>query len=227
MRTRRFAAEPEYVLFHDNAGKRITIPVEFKTSAEADRFIRNYEHTGGIKMFEADVYGPDKEAFIKWAKIRESEIVTGMSRDKLFEMLWNKFIGWDKTASEKNIISRKLSKYTKYFHYKEGDECPVCEDAGRISKLKWKGKELVCPKCNELLGKKASAGEHIASELCKIARELLALTVPQRHQKAIALKTLKMSDAGAHIMGGMTKEEAREFLLSIGYSQRKIDRLEE
>lgn len=34
------------------------------------------------------------------------------------------------------------------------------------------------------------------------------LTVPERHQLNIARKTLKMSDVGAEIMGGMTKEEA-------------------
>ena len=32
------------------------------------------------------------------------------------------------------------------------------------------------------------------------------------HQKRIAIATLKMSDIGAMIMGGMTKEEAREIL---------------
>lgn len=33
-----------------------------------------------------------------------------------------------------------------------------------------------------------------------------------RHQIAIARRTLEMSDAGALIMGGMTKEEARAIL---------------
>lgn len=33
-----------------------------------------------------------------------------------------------------------------------------------------------------------------------------------KRQIDIAKKTLKMSDAGAKIMGGMTKEEAREIL---------------
>lgn len=41
-----------------------------------------------------------------------------------------------------------------------------------------------------------------------------ALTVFEKHQKKIALATLKMSDVGASIMGGMTKEEARSFLTS-------------
>jgi hypothetical protein len=33
-----------------------------------------------------------------------------------------------------------------------------------------------------------------------------------KHQIAIAKKTLKMSDVGASIMGGMTKDEARKIL---------------
>ena len=53
------------------------------------------------------------------------------------------------------------------------------------------------------------------------------LTIPQQHQKKIALKTLKMSDAIAKIMGGMTKDQAREFLKSIGYTDKQISKLEE
>jgi len=58
------------------------------------------------------------------------------------------------------------------------------------------------------------------------ASERVALTVPQKHQKNIAIKTLQMSDVGARVMGGMTKDEAREFLKSIGWSTSKIRRLE-
>ncbi len=36
----------------------------------------------------------------------------------------------------------------------------------------------------------------------------------KKHQRRIARATLKMSDEGAQIMGGMTKTEAREFLAS-------------
>jgi len=39
-----------------------------------------------------------------------------------------------------------------------------------------------------------------------------SLSVPHRHQLKIARSTLKMSDAGALIMGGMTKQEAREVI---------------
>lgn len=35
------------------------------------------------------------------------------------------------------------------------------------------------------------------------------LSVPERHQLNIAKRTLELSDVGALIMGGMTKEEAR------------------
>ncbi len=48
----------------------------------------------------------------------------------------------------------------------------------------------------------------------------------KRHQKKIAISTLKMSDVGARIMGGMTKNEAKMFLGSIGWSTAAIDRLE-
>ena len=67
----------------------------------------------------------------------------------------------------------------------------------------------------------------IASELVKIAKEIVALDIFKTHQKAIALKTLKMNDIGASIMGGMTKDEARAFLKSIGYSDAQIKKLEE
>ena len=40
----------------------------------------------------------------------------------------------------------------------------------------------------------------------------MKLSVPQKHQLKIAKKTLQMSDAGAAIMGGMTKPEAREII---------------
>lgn len=38
------------------------------------------------------------------------------------------------------------------------------------------------------------------------------LTVPEQHQLRIAKDTLRMSDVGAMIMGGPTKEEAREII---------------
>ena len=53
------------------------------------------------------------------------------------------------------------------------------------------------------------------------------LSVPEKHQKKIALKTLKMSDPMAKVMGGMTKDEAKKFLKSIGYNDKQIKKLEE
>ena len=67
------------------------------------------------------------------------------------------------------------------------------------------------------------ANKKLASELLKLAREL---SVPEKHQKAIALKTLKMPDAMVGIMGGMNKQEARDFLKSIGYSESQVKHLE-
>ena len=53
-----------------------------------------------------------------------------------------------------------------------------------------------------------------------------ALSVPQKHQLKIAKDTLKMSDAGAKVMGGMSKDEAKKFLKSIGYCDAEISKLE-
>ena len=49
------------------------------------------------------------------------------------------------------------------------------------------------------------------------------LTVPQKHQKAIAIRTLRMNDVGVMIMGGMNKEEARDFLRSIGLNPSRYE----
>lgn len=38
------------------------------------------------------------------------------------------------------------------------------------------------------------------------------LTTPEKHQLKIARQTLGYSDAGAQIMGGMSKEEARKVI---------------
>lgn len=48
----------------------------------------------------------------------------------------------------------------------------------------------------------------------------------EKHQLKIAKDTLKMHDAGALIMGGMTKPEARNFLQAIGWSVEQIKKLE-
>lgn len=38
------------------------------------------------------------------------------------------------------------------------------------------------------------------------------MDVFKKHQKAVARRTLEMSDEAVFILGGMTKEEAREIL---------------
>lgn len=53
------------------------------------------------------------------------------------------------------------------------------------------------------------------------------LSVPEKHRKEVCIKTLKMNDVFANIMGGPTKEESRQFLRSIGYTEREIRKLEE
>jgi hypothetical protein len=53
------------------------------------------------------------------------------------------------------------------------------------------------------------------------------LSVPEKHQLKIAKCTLRLSDVGARIMGGMSKQEARDFLKSVGLSHAQIAKLEE
>ena len=48
------------------------------------------------------------------------------------------------------------------------------------------------------------------------------LTVPESHQKKIAIATLKMSVTGAKISGGMDHITAIKFLKSIGYTDSWI-----
>ena len=38
------------------------------------------------------------------------------------------------------------------------------------------------------------------------------LSIPEQHQLRVARDTLKMNDVMARVMGGMTKEEAREVI---------------
>jgi hypothetical protein len=54
---------------------------------------------------------------------------------------------------------------------------------------------------------------------------MIKLTIPQQHQRAIAKMTLRMTPTAATIMGGMTIEEAKTFLKSIGYTDKQIERL--
>ncbi len=47
------------------------------------------------------------------------------------------------------------------------------------------------------------------------------LSVPERHQLNIARKTMKMSDEGAFIMGGMTKAEAEDIIRTVNTRGRR------
>jgi hypothetical protein len=49
------------------------------------------------------------------------------------------------------------------------------------------------------------------------------LSVCDKHQLNIAKKTLKMSDVGAMIMGGMNKNEARQVILKLTGKVAKED----
>ena len=52
------------------------------------------------------------------------------------------------------------------------------------------------------------------------------LSVPQQHQLKIAKATLRLPDVGARLMGGLTKDAARDFLRSIGWSNEQITKHE-
>lgn len=48
------------------------------------------------------------------------------------------------------------------------------------------------------------------------------MSVFDKHQKAIAIKTLQMNDVMVMVLGGMNKKEAIEFLKSKGYTDKQI-----
>ena len=76
---------------------------------------------------------------------------------------------------------------------------PFCQHCNKDVKPLVRDAVSLCPECHKPLPLKPKQG----------AREL---SVPEKHQLAIAKKTLTYSDAGAKIMGGPTKEEAREII---------------
>jgi hypothetical protein len=59
-----------------------------------------------------------------------------------------------------------------------------------------------------------------------MARKGRDLGVPQTHMLKIARSTLKMPDAILGVMGGMTKERAREVIRQYGGGQKEIEKLE-
>lgn len=57
--------------------------------------------------------------------------------------------------------------------------------------------------------------------------EARQLSVPEKHQLNIAKKTLRMNDVMARVMGGMTKDQSRSFLRSIGWTAARIKQHED
>ena len=47
------------------------------------------------------------------------------------------------------------------------------------------------------------------------------LSVPDKHQLKIAYATLKMSDVGVLVMGGMTKDKAKEVIKKLTHRSAK------
>ena len=82
------------------------------------------------------------------------------------------------------------------------EEKPFCAHCNKDVTPEKRDANSYCPECEKILTVKPKTG----------AREL---SVPERHQLAVARKTLTYSDAGAKIMGGPTKEEAREIILRL------------
>lgn len=55
-------------------------------------------------------------------------------------------------------------------------------------------------------------------------RKVSDLSVFEFHQLRIARDTLRMSDVGAMVMGGMTKAEAREIIAKLGRRNNRLER---
>lgn len=49
------------------------------------------------------------------------------------------------------------------------------------------------------------------------------LSVPEKHQLRIARRVLKMSDVMARVMGGPSKEEARQIILNLTGKRARED----
>ena len=50
--------------------------------------------------------------------------------------------------------------------------------------------------------------------------------VALRHQIKVATRTLHLNDAGAVVLGGMSKQEAYDLLRDCGYSHVKLERMQ-
>lgn len=71
-----FDADATYVLFHDNSGIGLSVPVVFESIDDVEEFLAMYQHKSGVRRFNADIYGSgDKEGFLKWASFPEDALV--------------------------------------------------------------------------------------------------------------------------------------------------------
>jgi hypothetical protein len=110
------------------------------------------------------------------------------------------------------------------------DAMVYCKDCGyEASELEFtkpgRGIELKCPKCgsmdiedvkeNESHHEDAIRQKSLGVEIPRYTR-VSDLDIPTQHQIKIAQKTLKMPGSMVGVMGGMTKEEAREILKKYG-----------
>lgn len=67
----------------------------------------------------------------------------------------------------------------------------------------------------------------VNQKLNAAAKRFAAMSPADRHQFKIAKDTLRMTDAGASIMGGMSKDQARQFLRTyMKWTEGAIARLE-
>ena len=54
------------------------------------------------------------------------------------------------------------------------------------------------------------------------SNKIMSKNIFDKHKTKIAKQTLRMSDVGAVIMGGMTKDEARVHMQSMGWCWKQI-----
>lgn len=146
--------------------------------------------------------------------------------DDLFEILAPKLQGWpEMSVADVDRMSPYSNKTTEASLLKESSDkirhiidVGSLEEADRLEqeetargfRVKRDGLRLIVYEpvgaaFNELL----DALPRTQASLLKEEREL---SVPEKHQLRIAYDTLKMNDVMARVMGGMTKDEAREII---------------
>jgi hypothetical protein len=79
------------------------------------------------------------------------------------------------------------------------------------------------------IGRNYMDGESVLLDVdppLKLVRKASGLTVPEKHQLKVAIKTIKMPNAMVDIIGGMSKKEAREIIYKNG-TKRDIDLMKE